>query len=67
MNQNGIKLLIVEDHNIIARAYENILNDIPNVSFNILFAKNCDEAIEKIQRIKNSNSPFRPPASNIEK
>ena len=52
MNKNGIKLLIVEDHNIIARAYENILNDIPNVSFNISFAKNCDEAIEKIQRIK---------------
>ncbi|MCL6294174.1 response regulator [Jejuia spongiicola] len=52
MNKNGIKLLIVEDHNIIAHAYENILNDIPNISFNISFAKNCDEAIEKVQRIK---------------
>ena len=52
MNKNGIKLLIIEDHNIIAHAYENILNNIPNVNFNIAFAKNCDEAIQELQRIK---------------
>ncbi|GAA4886455.1 hypothetical protein GCM10023311_06940 [Flaviramulus aquimarinus] len=52
MNTNGIKLLIIEDHKIIAQAYERILNEIPNINFNIEFAENCDEAVTKIQRLK---------------
>ncbi len=52
MNKNGIKLLIIEDHNIIAQAYKRILSDLPNINFNIEFAKNCDEAFSKIQRLK---------------
>ena len=52
MNKIGINLLIIEDSAIIANAYKNILNEITNVSFNITFAKNCDEAVQKIQRIK---------------
>ena len=52
MSTNGIKLLIIEDHDIIAKAYERILNEIPNIKFNIEFAKNCDEAVTKIQRSK---------------
>lgn len=52
MSKNNTTLLIVEDHNIIAQAYKRILNDIPNINFNIEFAKNCDEAIPKIQRLK---------------
>ena len=52
MSINGIKLLIIEDHNIIAQAYKRILSDLPNINFNIEFAKNCDEAYTKIQRLK---------------
>ena len=39
MNKNGIKLLIIEDHDIIAQAYKRILSDLPNINFNIEFAK----------------------------
>ena len=53
MSKSGIKVLIIEDHNIIAKAYENILLDIPNFNFNITFAENCDEASKKILRFKN--------------
>ncbi|MDO5979868.1 response regulator [Flavivirga spongiicola] len=52
MNKIGINLLIIEDSAIIANAYKNILSEITNVVFNVTFAKNCDEAIHKIQRIK---------------
>lgn len=52
MNPIGINLLIIEDSAIIANAYKNILNEITNVSFNIAFAKNCDEAVQKVQRVK---------------
>ncbi len=52
MDKNGIKLLIIEDHNIIAQAYKRILSSLPNINFNIEFAKNCDEAVVKIQRKK---------------
>lgn len=52
MDKIGIKLLIIEDHDIIAQAYKRILSDLPNTNFNIEFAKNCDDAVLKIQRKK---------------
>ncbi len=52
MSKISINLLIIEDSAIIANAYKNILNEITNVNFNVTFAKNCDEAIHKIRRIK---------------
>ncbi|AUP78452.1 response regulator [Flavivirga eckloniae] len=52
MNPISINLLIIEDSAIIANAYKNILKEISNVSFNVTFAKDCDEAVQKIQRIK---------------
>lgn len=53
MNQNDIKLLIIEDHKIIANAYKSILDTIPNINFNINMALNCDEAFELIHGRKN--------------
>lgn len=53
MSQENIKLLIIEDHKIIAQAYENILNSISNIEFSISFAHNCDEAAYQIQRLRN--------------
>ena len=47
-----MNLLIIEDCTIIANAYRNILNEIPNINFNISFAKNCDEAIQYIEHKK---------------
>ncbi len=52
MNRIGINLLIIEDSTIIANAYKHILSEIVDMTFNVTFAKNCDEAIHKIQRIK---------------
>ncbi|MDO5969522.1 response regulator [Flavivirga aquimarina] len=52
MNISRSNLLIIEDSSIIANAYKNILNEITDTIFNIFFAKNCDEAIHKIRRIK---------------
>ncbi len=52
MNRIGINLLIIEDSTIIANAYKHILGEIVDMTFNVTFAKNCDEAIHKIQRIK---------------
>ncbi|MGZ0016467.1 response regulator [Yeosuana sp. AK3] len=52
MNNNQINLLIIEDCAIIANAYKNILNEIPNMDFNISFAKNCDEAIQELEHFK---------------
>jgi DNA-binding NarL/FixJ family response regulator len=52
MNQNDIKLLIIEDHKIIANAYKSILDTIPNINFNITMALNCDEAFVFIQNRK---------------
>lgn len=52
MNKSALNLLIIEDSSIIANAYKSILKEITNVTFNVSFAKNCDEAIQKIQRIK---------------
>tara|TARA_R110002050_G_scaffold239974_1_gene376162 strand:+ start:250 stop:906 length:657 start_codon:yes stop_codon:yes gene_type:complete len=45
-------ILIVEDCNIIAGAYENILNELLEFKFKIDFARNCEEAVEKIQNLK---------------
>lgn len=52
MNKNGNNLLIVEDCSIIANAYKSIFIDMPHADFNVIFAKNCDEAILKIERLK---------------
>lgn len=53
MSINGFRLLIIEDHRITAKAYESILHEIPNISFQIDYAQNCDEATSKITRLKN--------------
>ncbi len=50
MNIRGYNLLIIEDCSIIAQAYKTILTGIPNLDFNILFAKDCDQAVQKLQR-----------------
>lgn len=52
MNKTLKNLLIIEDCNIIANAYKNILIEIPKIKFNINFAKDCDEAIKQIQNTK---------------
>ena len=49
MSNDEINLLIIEDNTISANAYANILNTLPNVTFSICFAKNCDEAVHKIK------------------
>ncbi len=50
MGSENIKLLIIEDHKIIAKAYETILSTIPDSTFNISFARNCDEAVKQIDK-----------------
>jgi DNA-binding NarL/FixJ family response regulator len=52
MISNTNKILIVEDCNIIADAYKNILNELPEINFKINHASNCDEAVQKIQTLK---------------
>ncbi|TYA84151.1 response regulator [Seonamhaeicola marinus] len=47
------KLLIIEDHKIIAQAYETIINTIEEFDFNISFAHNCDDAVKQINTSKN--------------
>lgn len=52
MGSKNIKLLIIEDHKIIAQAYETILNTIPEIDFNISLAHNCDDAVKQINTSK---------------
>lgn len=52
MNKNEINLLIIEDDSISTNAYATILNTIDNVTFSIDFAKDCDEAVQKIKHKK---------------
>ncbi|TXE07195.1 response regulator transcription factor [Seonamhaeicola algicola] len=53
MGEQSIKLLIIEDHQIIAQAYKNILTEIPEINFSFTFANNCDDAISKILKEQN--------------
>lgn len=48
----SIRLLIIEDCNIIAKAYKAILNQVKKPLFTITIAKNCDEALLQLQKTK---------------
>jgi DNA-binding NarL/FixJ family response regulator len=52
MCKSDVNLLIIEDSSISANAYATILSNILNLTFNIFFAKDCDEAIQKIKHKK---------------
>lgn len=55
MNKNQtVNLLIIEDCKITSHAYETIFTTIPNVSFNIQMAHNCNEAVKLIRTKKNT-------------
>ena len=45
---NGIQTLIIDDHPIIANAYKTILNAHKTAIFDILIAKNCDDALSML-------------------
>ena len=55
MNKNQtVNLLIIEDCKITSHAYKTIFETIPNCSFNMKIAHNCDEAVKLIQTKKNT-------------
>jgi len=54
MSSPETNLLIIEDHKIIAKAYETILKTIPKFSFNFSFAHNCDDAVKQINTSNNA-------------